>query len=213
MINANKKLIIFDIDGVLLRNKSSFKEILGLLGKETESEEIDKEYQKRKSSGPWGLEELVKLYQGFSKEELKKVALDYCENNIREESKQAIAQLKEKGYLVGVISSNPQFAGDALAEILSLDFAEGTEFEFENNVATGLIKRKIDRNIKPEILKEKINELGVQKQDVIVVGNSVTTVPMSEIAEMFIAFLPKDDIAEEKAVKTVESFEQLIESL
>ena len=208
-----QKLIIFDIDGVLLRNKSSFKEILALLGKEREAEEIDREYQEKKQSGPWGLEKIAALYKGFSREELQESALKYCMENINQEAKEGIEELKEKGYLTGVISSNPLFVGRALAEIVSLDFSEGTELEFENNTATGLISRKIDRTIKPVILQAKIDELGVAKEDVVVVGNSITTVPMSEIAGTFIAFLPKDDIAREKAVKTVESFGQLLEDL
>ena len=62
-----KKMLIFDVDGVLLDNQmGATKEILFPLGKEKEVKIIDEEYQRRKFSGPWGLEQVVSLYKGFS---------------------------------------------------------------------------------------------------------------------------------------------------
>jgi phosphoserine phosphatase len=212
--NMNKKLIVFSADGVLLNNKmSSFKEILMILGRGDEAEAIDKEYQQRKQSGPWGLEQLAQLYQGFSEDKLRETAMKYCQENLAEGAKECVDDLKEKGYTVGALSPNPQFILDSLAQNLSLDFAEGTELEFKDSIATGKIQKRVDRYIKAEILQNKREHYGLEKEDVIVVGDSITDIPMAELAGIFIGFSPKDDIVKEKATKVVANFSQLRKEL
>ena len=77
--------------------------------------------------------------------------------------KEFIKELKKRDFLIGAISANPQFVMDVLTEILPLDFSEGTKLEFKDGIATGKIKRKIDRYIKAEILKEKRKKYGLKK--------------------------------------------------
>lgn len=205
-----KKLIVFDVDGVLLDNeRGGFKDILIVLGKDREVQRIDEEYQRRKHLGPWGLEELSKLYQGFSENELKRKVFNYCQQNLMEGAKAVLNKLKKKGYIVGALSSNPQFIMDALAQILALDFSEGTRLEFKGSGATGKIQKKVDRYGKAEILQEKMENYQIKKENLIVVGDSITDLPAAELAGVFIAFRPKDNIVKERANKIVENFQQL----
>lgn len=197
MKKNNTKLIVFDVDGVLLDNKmGGFKDILVLLGKEKEVQRIDEEYQRKKFTGPWGLKELADLYQGFSKDKLKKVAFNYCKQNLMKGARKTLEELKKKSYLVGALSSNPQFVMDVLSEILPLDFCEGTRLEFEGGIAIGRILKKVDRYRKAEILKEKIKQFGIKKKNVTMVGDSLTDLPMIEEAGLFIAFNAKEEVKE-----------------
>jgi len=140
---------------VLLDNQlGGFKDILVVFNKEKEVQAIDIEYQRRKHLGPWGLEELAGLYQGFPREELVKKSKSYCQQNLTPGTKETIAALKQKNCLVGALSSNSQFIMDTLKFMLSLDFAAGTVLEFEERIATGKILRKVDRYQKGKILKE-----------------------------------------------------------
>lgn len=51
-----KKLIVFDVDGVILDNKiGAFKEILVFLGKEKQARRIDEEYQKKETCRSLGV--------------------------------------------------------------------------------------------------------------------------------------------------------------
>ncbi len=106
------KMIIFDADGTLLDNQlnglmGGFKDVLVILGKGAEVLAIDKEYQRRKHLGPWGLEQLAGLCKGFSKSELNGVALKYVRETLRKEAKECLRALKIRGFIIGVISSNP----------------------------------------------------------------------------------------------------------
>lgn len=206
-----KQMIVFDVDGVLLDNKmGGFKDILVILGKEREVLAIDKEYQKRKHQGPWGLEQLAELYKGFSEKELRVTADRYIQRTLRRQAKGCLVILKKRGYIVGSLSSNPQFLMDVLTEILSLDFSQGTQLEFKDGRATGKIQKKVDRYGKAELLKEKIKIYGLEKHNVIVVGDSITDLPMGELAGTFVAFRPKDDIVKEKADSIIKTLYALV---
>ena len=191
----NRKLIVFDVDGVLLDNKlGGLKDVLVILGKEKEVREIDEEYQRRKFSGPWGLAELADLYKDFSEEKLKEIATKYCQANLMNGAKEVVEEIRNKGCLVGALSSNPQFIMEALKKILSLNFSQGTELEFKNGIATGRISKKVDRYGKAEILKEKIEELNLGKEEVVVIGDSLTDLAMAKKAGKFIAFNAKEEV-------------------
>jgi len=199
-----KKLIVFDVDGVLLDNKlGGFKDILVLLGKRKEVKEIEKEWQKRKLSGPWGLERLAKLYQGTSEKKLQKISIEYCRKHLMNGVKECLAKLKTRNYILGALSSNPQFIMDALIKILPLNFSEGTELEFKEGVDTGKIQKKVDRYVKAKILKEKIKKYKLRKENIIVVGDSITDLFMAKEAGTFIAFLPKEKEVEKIANSVV----------
>lgn len=210
MIITKEKLIIFDVGAILLETKMGcFKDLLVILGKEKEVKAIDEEYQKRKKAGPWGMEQLANLYKGFSEEELKKVTEKYCQKSLKEDVKECFQSLKEKDYILGVISGNPQFVIDWLIDNLPLDFAKGTELEFKNGIASGNLQTKVDRYVKVEILKEKIKEYQIDKKNVIIVGDSITSLPMVELAGKFFAFLPKEDVVKEKAIQIIKDFQEL----
>lgn len=189
---TNKKMVIF---GTLFDSKmGGIKDLLVLLGGGKKIKEIDRKYQKRKLFGPWGLKELVRLFQGFSEAKLREVALDYCRENLLDGIKEASAELKKREFVIGVISPNPQFLLDSLKEILSLDFAVGTQLEFKAGVATGRIQKEINRYTRAEILKIKREEYRVNKKNVITIArSSIAHLPLARESGVFIGFDPEED--------------------
>lgn len=203
------QMIVFDVDGVLINeDKGGFKDTLERLGREEEVARIDEEYQKRKHEGPWGLPQLAQAYQGFGRDTLKEEAEQYCEERLVEGAEEVVAELKE-GFVVGALSSNPQFIMNRLKEILGLDFVGGCQLEYENGKATGNLIREVNRYGKAEILEEKKEEYDILQTRVIVIGDSLTDLPMAEQAEFFIGFNAKPEISEEVDVK-VESLEGVL---
>lgn len=198
MIETAKKLVIFDSNGVLVASKmGGFKGILFSLGREKEVKQLNEEYQKRKLVSPWGLEKLVSLYRGFAKSRLEELALEHCKDNLTPGAEDTVREIKNKGYVVGSLSSEPQFLMNVLKKILGLDFALGTELEFnKEGKATGRMLRRIDRYGKAELLRNKIKNLGLNREDVTVVGHSITDLPMAALSGRFIAFQPRNEVRE-----------------
>jgi len=194
----DKKLVVF---GTLFRSKmGAIKDILVLLGKEKEVKEIDAEYEKRKLLGPWGLKELAKLYFGFSENELKKISFEYCQRNLLAGIRELAIELKKKGFLIGVLNSNPKFILDCLKWIFPLDFAFGTQLEFKKGIATGEIKEEFTRYKKVEVLKRIIKEYRLKRENVIFVEKStITQLPMAREAGVVIGFDPEKESFEDVA--------------
>lgn len=191
-----KKMVVFTTS--FASKMGGIKDLLVLLGKKKEAKEKDKEYQKRKLLGPWGLKELAELYKGFSEYELRRVALDYCQQNLLKGMREAVDGLKERGFLIGALSSDPQFMMDALKEILPLDFAIGTELEFKEGMPTGRIQKELTRYTKAEIIKMKRREYGLTKKNVIVIGrSSIAHLPMAREAGVFIGIDPAKETLED----------------
>ena len=189
-----KKMLVFDVDGVLLDNQlGGIKDILVFLGRKEEVMALDEEYHRRKHVGPWGLEQVTELYRGVSQDRLRELALIYCCDSLMEGAEDIVKEAKSRDYVVGALSSNPQFLMDALRQLLVLDFAKGSELEFKNEVATGRITKKVDRYVKAELLKAKFKEYGISKGQVVVIGDSLTDIPMAEEAGKFIAFNAKEE--------------------
>lgn len=187
----DKKMVVF---GKFFKTKmGAFKDILVILGKSEEVRKIDKEYQKRKLLGPWGLEEVARLYKGFPNDELKKIAWEYCQEKLMPGIREIVAELKRKGFLVGGLSSNPQFIMDTLKEILLLDFSRGTQLEFKDGIATGRIQEKVDRYTKAKILRDLKKEYKLRSENIIVFYGSITDLPMAKEAGIFIGFNPEEE--------------------
>lgn len=196
-IRQNKKLILFTT--TYQSQMGGIKDLLVGLGKK-EAIDIDKEYQWRKLFGPWGLDELAKLYQGFSKEKLRKLSFDYQLEYLLPGMREFVFALKERGFLIGVLNSNPNFMMDVLKETLPLDFAIGTELEFKNGIATGKIQKEVNRYTEVEILKQKIKEYGLIKKNVITLGrSSITHLPIAKESAVYIGFDPVKDTLEKIA--------------
>ena len=165
------------------------KDFLVLSGKEKEVKKMDREYQIRKLFGPWGLEELAQLYQGFSEDKLKEISSEYFQKKLIKGLKGFLLELKNKGFLIGVLSANPQFILEPCKENLPFDFIEGSHLEFKEKIATGKLKKKIDRYIKAEILKKKKIECQLSKENMIGIGRaSIVDLPIARETEFFIGF-------------------------
>lgn len=190
-----RKLIVLGVGGILLKDGvNPLVDILGLLGKENDAQELQKEYEKRKESGPWGLAQYAELYRTIRKEKLTSVATEYLSGQLRRNVQNTIRELKERGYVVGSLSAHPDFVMDILKGILDLDFAVGTEFEFKDGIATGNLVRELDRYGKDEALDVLAERFATTVENITIVANSITQIPMIKKAGSYIAFNQKKDL-------------------
>ncbi len=185
----NRKMVVFRT--VFASEMGGIKDLLVLLGKKRQAVEIHCEYEKRKMFGPWGLPELARVYGNFSEEKLKEAALFYAKQKTIKGVKELTSFLKEKGYIVGAVSSDPQFMLDRVKEDMGLDFSYGSELKFERGIATGDMLKKLDRYDRANVVKQKGEELNITKENIITLGrSSITHLPTAEESSIFIGFNP-----------------------
>lgn len=189
------KIIIFGIGGILLKDGGNpLFDILCMLGKELEARRIQEEYERRKEKGPWGLAQYAELFRGIEKEKLATLAVEYLSEHLRSQFQEVILELKRRGYVVGVMSAHPDFIVDTLREIFDFDFAQGTVFEYENDIATGNLLREFNRYDKGDAIQSLAETFSVTPSDIAIVANSITQVPIIERVGGYIAFNQRKDL-------------------
>jgi phosphoserine phosphatase len=182
------KALIINGSGILLDSDlAGIRLLLIELGKEKEMLEHKKKYDEIKQEKPWGLDNLAKLYKGISEKEIDKKSDEIVKEKLRKEAKEIINKLKEKGYLVVNYSSELINILEAQKRELNLDEVYGNILEFENRIATGKLKQKVDRYDRAEKIKKFIEKNNLSEQDVYIIGESVTAIPSAKLGKM-IAF-------------------------
>lgn len=189
------RIIVLGVGGILLKEGvNPLVDILGLMGKGSEALKLQEEYEKRKETGPWGLEQYAGLYSGIEKEKLASVSAEYLSEQFRAGVQDTIRELKKRGYVVGAMSAHPDFVMDTLKEMLSLDFAEGTKFEYKDGKTTGKLAQELNRYGKGEVLNMLAERFGSTTDAIAVIANSITQIPMIKKSGSYIAFNQKNDL-------------------
>ena len=185
-----EKLVVFDLDGVLLYLRTGALQNLAMqLGNVRKASKIYLEYSKKIEEPSWRFDEIVNMLKGKRIEQARRIVQTFP---ITEGAEHTLNELKNRGYFIGVFTTAPEFVVDILAEKLPIDIECGTILETKGNVFTGKIIEQIDRYAKAKYLEQVMAENDLQRGDVTVVGDSVIDVPMGERAGLFIAFNPKD---------------------
>ena len=198
-----KKLIVFDVDGVLIdTDKGSFKELGIMFGKEREIQEHHEEYEKRKHLGPWGLEELAMIFKNLKESSLIKASKEILDKKLMKGAKETIEELKRKDYVIVSYSSSPYWIMKVLKEKFRFADICGNVIEVKDGRITGRLLEKVDRYSKAERLKEFIEKHEFIKENIYIIGDSVTDLPMAKYGH-FIAFNSKKESVKEKAERVI----------
>ena len=188
-----KRLIVFDMDSTIV-DAEIIDELAKVAGVEEEVKKLTEKAMEGKISFKDALIERVKLLRGLSVEVLEKI---YSEIKLTEGAKELIKSLKESGYVVAVISGGFSYFTERLKEELGLDYAFGNELEIRDGVLTGKIKgRIIDAAEKARIIEEIARKEGIEREDVVAVGDGANDKIMVENAGLGIAFNAKKALKE-----------------
>ncbi len=185
-----EKLVIFDLDGVLLDLRTGALQNLAMqLGNVKKASKIHMEFSKKMEEPSWRFDEVVNMLKGKRIEQAKRIVQTFP---ITEGAEHTLNELKHRGYFIGVFTTAPEFVVDVLAEKLPIDIECGTILETKGKVFTGKIIEQVDRYTKAKYLEQVMAENDIARNNVVVVGDSILDVPMGERAGLFIAFNPKD---------------------
>ncbi len=129
---------------------------------------------------------------------------------------ETVAELKRRGYAVGIVSDGYDFVARQAAAELGADFSIANELEFSNAVATGEVKvpsvfARTGRSLcshnfcKSNVMLSLIDQRGVPFENVVAVGDSEYDACMLRYAGVGIAFCPTSPIAGLAADRVIDS--------
>lgn len=189
------RLAAFDMDGTLIQGRLVF----ALADRFGLSDKV-RAVQAGGAAGHEQTREIAALFAGLTGTDVGDAIesiplINNCE--------QTIAELRGRGYKIGIISDSYTVAAGSVAKRLQLDFVAANELEMENNRITGRVGMplgwdKIGCFCKISVCKryhlEKFaNQYDVPIENTLAVGDTKSDICMIQRAGAGIAFMPKDN--------------------
>lgn len=196
------KLVVFDMDNTLLRGRfiNSCANKFGLTNKLmeirlSETDEISRTKQ------------IATLLKGKSVADLISVA---DEIPIVDGTKEIIAELKRRGYIVGIISESYDCITDHIKNKLDIDFSLSNELEFSQSICTGEVRipsfffsnpNSLCKHTfcKTNALLSILNQYNIKKKNCMAIGDSLNDLCMIKEAGTGVAFCSDNELLKRHA--------------
>ena len=214
-LSSLSKLVVFDMDNTLLQGrfidicaeKFNFKkELMNIRSAETNPITLSKR--------------IATLLKGKTFNELIAIADSI---SIIEGTKKIIAQLKERDYMVGIISDSYDCITNHIKNKLGMDFSFSNELEFSKSICTGEIKipsflfsnaESICKHslCKTNVLLTLLSKYNIKLENTIAIGDSMNDLCMIKESGMGVAFCSNNELLNHHAdiVINEPSFSQLL---
>lgn len=186
------KAALVDFDGTLVR-KDILDVICSIVGKEKESERLNKEYRLGLKSGHQSLIERINLLKGVSYDQIKQ-KLD--ENPYLTKRAKELIDFLNRNKIVSI-----NYSGNILPilkyyqQLLHTTFVVGTRPKMHNDTIQGISEEDFpDKNAKLFGIKKILSRLSIKPTETLAIGDSLADKPIFEFAEKSIAIDPRGGI-------------------
>lgn len=211
-VAGKKKVICFDVDGTLVEDKSSWLTLTAGLNCP-----VDKVYavyeavEKGKMPVVEGERLVCDMYRQSGCASKGNIAKIFEAVKIKDEAKDLMDYLKEKGFTVYLVSGAIDIYVESIAKrVGAAGFYSGGSLEFDGQ---GMIEKiNYMNNQGPNKLrqiKELAANLGVAVEDMVFVGDSANDIEAFQATKHGIAVYPFDERLERIAWKTVKSLSEI----
>jgi len=180
------KLVAFDLDGVLADGGGSWLSVHDALGTRDQAHENAMKYFNGEIDFKQWARVDIKLWDGVSLNEIKKILYDVPLMN---GAKETLRELKNK-YLVGIISGGLSPLAEKIALEHNLDFAYGNKILEKDGRVIG-IDNRVDFEGKGVILSKVCEKHSIKLSESAAVGDYLNDIPMFKQAGFSIAFNPQ----------------------
>jgi phosphoserine phosphatase len=197
------KLVVFDLDGTLTREKSIWEYIHRVLGTwENHAEEFQRLFLAGRISYREFCERDAAVWKGMRFEDLKQIidSVPYHEGAF-----ELLAFLKAKGLRLTAISSGLSTLAERIERDFDLEFSVANDLLTNGGVLTGEVRINVTHDGKGEWVREMIKRLGVQAHETVAIGDSQGDLGMFAVSGFSIAFnssSPELDEAADLVIKT-----------
>jgi phosphoserine phosphatase SerB len=196
------KLVVFDMDNTILRGRfidigaAAFgftEDLMEIRSSETDVIAMTKR--------------IATLLKGKSFSEIINVADSIP---IIDGTKEIVTELKNRGYIVGIISDSYDCITNHIRIKLGMDFSLSNELEFSKSICTGEVKipsflfsnpgSLCKHSIcKTNALLSVLDKYNIKRENCIAIGDSINDLCMIKLAGLGIAFCSKDELVNHHA--------------
>jgi phosphoserine phosphatase len=180
------KLALFDLDGTLTVEKSAWEYIHRRLGVWTGDAE---KFQAAFLRGEISYDQFCRLdaavWKGMKVAEVLGILQEIPFHPGVED---LVAYLREKDVRLGIISSGLSFLSERVKERFGFDYAVANDLGAEDGILTGDIDIHVQYDQKAEWVEDARRKFGVEREEVLAIGDSSGDVPLFQRCGMSIAF-------------------------
>jgi len=180
------KLVIFDLDGTLTKERSIWEYIHIQLGKWYGFAE---EYQNQFLAGKISYEEFcerdAEVWKGMKVEEMMKIVKTVPFHPGTDE---LIYHLKQKGLKLSMVSSGLSVLSDWVHQKFGFDYSVSNDLLHENGVLNGGVRIQVHYDKKAEWVEKILKQFGATPEEAIAIGDSKGDIDMFRMAGFSVAF-------------------------
>ncbi|MFQ6080382.1 MAG: HAD family hydrolase [Candidatus Bathyarchaeia archaeon] len=190
------RLVVFDVDGTLIRVKSSWQHLHEQLG----TWDKGRKYAKQFFQGNITYEDWARLdaslWRGLPLERVQRIVNDipYTDG-----ARDAITTLKRRGLVVVLLSAGLSIVTDRIRGEIGVDDSLANELVVKDGFLTGEVKVNVSFRNKDEALHRILKKFDVTPDECAAVGDDETLVPLFERVGLGIAFNPRKKVVEKHA--------------
>jgi phosphoserine phosphatase len=196
----NIKLVVFDLDGVLVDTKSSWQTVHEAFG--VDNEENFQRYLRNEISFKEFMRSDIRLWKNIHINQIKGI-LDQVP--LINGAKETIDALRKAGYKTAIVSSGISLLADRIKKELGVDQSFANELLInKNGHITGEGKENVELLKKMQTLQRLAAIEGITTKQCAVVGDSIFDIPLFKKAGFSIAFNTNDRRVKEAADLAIE---------
>ena len=190
------KLVVFDVDGTLIRAYSSWQYLHEHLG----TWERGRRYAERFHRGTITYEEWAQLDASLWKNlPLQRVRQIIDSIPYADGAREVITTLRKAGFKVVLLSAGLSLTTERINREIGVDDSLTNELIVKDGFLTGEVKVNVSFDNKDEALRSILQRLNVKIGQCAAVGDDETMIPLFEKAGFRIAFNPRDKNVEKHA--------------
>ena len=201
-IADSMRLAVFDLDGTLLRPRSSWKYLHRKLGT-WKSARLNSElfYDHKITWEEWANRD-AELWKGTYVDEVLRIA-ERCP--INPGAKETVRQLREQNIEVAIISGGLSFFADRVGQKLGIPHVFANSLGTKNGKLTGEVTNSVTQTNKCEILFKLLDKLNISAKETVAIGDDFTMIQMFKIVGLSIAFNSSHPSVSQSACVNVEN--------
>jgi phosphoserine phosphatase len=190
------RLVVFDVDGTLIRVESSWQHLHEQLG----TWDRGRKYAERFFRGFITYEDWARLdaslWRGLPLERVQRIVNDipYTDG-----ARDAITTLRRRGLVVVLLSAGLSIVTDRIRGEIGVDDSLANELVVKDGFLTGEVKVNVSFRSKDEALHRILERFDVTPDECAAVGDDETLIPLFEKVGLGIAFNPRKKVVERRA--------------
>ena len=180
------KLVIFDLDGTLTRERSIWEYIHIQLGKWYGfAEEYQNQFLAGKISYKEFCERDAEVWKGMKVEEMMKIVKTVP---FHPGIEKLISHLKQRGLKLSMVSSGLSVLSDWVHQKCGFDYSVSNDLLHENGVLTGKVRIQVHYDKKAEWVRRILQKFNVKPEEAIAIGDSKGDIDMFQMVGFSISF-------------------------